>query len=62
MFLKAFIGLIILASLTVGALTFILPREQVIYLIQFRDFFAVSLPILGFGALIKYLCTCSRHD
>lgn len=58
MFLKIFIGLIIIVGIVVGALALILPREQIVHLIMFRDFFDVSLPILAFGALIKYLCTC----
>jgi hypothetical protein len=58
MLLKLFVGLIILAGIVVGTLALVLPREQIVNLIMFRDFFDVSLPILAFGALIKYLCTC----
>jgi hypothetical protein len=58
MLLKWFIGLIVVVGVVVGALALILPREQIVHLIMFRDFFDVSLPILAFGALIKYLCTC----
>ena len=58
MYLKLFIGLIVAVGVIVGALALVLPREQIVHLIMFRDFFDVSLPILAFGALIKYLCTC----
>ncbi|EKD54664.1 MAG: hypothetical protein ACD_60C00059G0001 [uncultured bacterium] len=58
MILRTFITLIILISIIVGFMT-VAWREQIVHLIIFRDFFDVSLPILGFGALIKYLCTCS---
>jgi hypothetical protein len=52
-----FVSLIILAAFVVGGLALLLPRDEIIRLIVFRDFFDVSLPILAFGALIKYLCT-----
>jgi len=60
MYMKIFVGLIILIATGVGILALRLPREQLIQLIVFRDFFDVTLPILAFGALIKYLCTCAR--
>jgi hypothetical protein len=55
---RIFVGLVILVSIAVGVLALTLPREKLIQLIVFRDFFDVALPILAFGALIKYLCTC----
>jgi len=55
---RIFVSLIILVSIAVGVLALTLPREKLIQLIVFRDFFDVALPILAFGALIKYLCTC----
>jgi len=57
---KIFVGLIILIAVIVGILALALPREQLIQLVVFRDFFDVALPILAFGALIKYLCTCGK--
>ena len=60
MLLKLFVGLIILVGIFVGVLAIWLPREQFIHLIVFRDFLDVSLPVLAFGALVKYLCTCPR--
>ena len=56
---RIFISVIILVSIIVGILALTLPREKLIQLIVFRDFFDVALPILAFGALVKYLCTCS---
>jgi hypothetical protein len=61
MLLRLFVALIIIAAIVVGALTLFMPKEYLVRLIIFRDFFDVSLPILGFGALVKYLCTCHRH-
>lgn len=58
MLLRLFVTLVVLVGILVGALALVLPRDQIVHLIVFRDFFDVSLPILAFGALIKYLCTC----
>lgn len=57
MLLRIFVALIVLVSIVVGILALTLPREEIVKLIIFRDFFDVSLPILAFGALVKYLCT-----
>jgi len=62
MLLKLFVALIVILAIVVGALTLAMPKEYLVRLIIFRDFFDVSLPILGFGALVKYLCTCSHRD
>lgn len=58
MYIRIFVVLIILIAISVGIFALVLPRDQLVRLIVFRDFFDVTLPILGFGALIKYLCTC----
>ena len=57
MMLRMFAALVILAAILVGVLVLVLPRDQLVRLIMFRDFFDVSLPILAFGALVKYLCS-----
>ena len=56
-----FVALVILASILVAVSVLLLPRVQLVRLIMFRDFFDVSLPILAFGALVKYLCTSRHH-
>lgn len=58
MFMRIFVGLIILVAVGVGIFALALPRDQLVKLIIFRDFFDVTLPILAFGALVKYLSTC----
>lgn len=58
MLLRIFSVLIVLAALIVGSIVIYLPRDQLVRLMVFRDFFEVALPILGVGALIKYLFTC----
>lgn len=59
MIMKVFISIVILAAIVVGIFSITWPRDQIVRLIIFRDFFDVSLPILGFGALVKYLCSCA---
>ncbi|OGT37678.1 MAG: hypothetical protein A3F12_07630 [Gammaproteobacteria bacterium RIFCSPHIGHO2_12_FULL_38_14] len=58
MLMRFFVFVIILIAVAVGVFALVLPRDQLVRLIVFRDFFDVTLPILAFGALIKYLCTC----
>ncbi len=60
MLLKIFVALIVIAGIAVGVAALVLPRDQIVHLIVFRDFFDISLPILAFGALVKYLCSCGR--
>lgn len=60
MIMRIFVALVILIAVAVGVLALVLPRDQLVRLIIFRDFFDVTLPILAFGALVKYLCTCCK--
>lgn len=64
--MRLFVTIIILIAIAVGVFALVLHRDQLVTLIIFRDFFDVTLPILGFGALVKYLCTnccaCSCCD
>lgn len=58
MIMRIFVTIIVLIAVTVGTLTVMpLARDQLIYIIIFRDFFDVALPILAFGALVKFLCS-----
>jgi len=57
MLLRTFIALIIIVAIAVGVIALVPNRDLVVRLVIFRDFFDVTLPILAFGALIKYLCT-----
>ncbi|RDI39079.1 hypothetical protein [Aquicella lusitana] len=61
MLMRIFVALIIIIAIAVGIFALVLPRDQLVKLIVFRDFFDVTLPILAFGALVKYLCTCCHH-
>lgn len=60
MLLRIFVLLVVLIALVVGIMALVLPRDAIVRLIVFRDFFDVSLPILAFGALVKYLCACTK--
>lgn len=57
MLMRSFVAFIIIVAVAVGVFAIVLQRDLLVHLIIFRDFFEVTLPILGFGALIKYLCT-----
>lgn len=63
MWMRLFVASIVIIAVMVGILALVLSsnREQLVKLIVFRDFFDVSLPILAFGALIKYLCSGCMH-
>ena len=58
---KLFVSLIVLIAIITGVLVLTVPRDTLVKIIMFRDFFDVSLPILAFGALMKYLCSCPHH-
>jgi hypothetical protein len=59
MIIRLFVAFIVIVAVIVGVMAISLPREEILRLVMFRDFFDVSLPILGFGALVKYLCSCT---
>lgn len=59
--MRLFVTVIIVIAIAVGIFALVLHRDQLVTLIIFRDFFDVTLPILAFGALVKYLCTCHRQ-
>jgi len=62
MIYRIFISFIVSIAVIVGICAISMPRDQLVHLIMFRDFFDVSLPILAFGALVKYLCTCCEKN
>lgn len=55
--MRIFVTVIIMIAIAVGIFAVVLNPDKLVTLIIFRDFFDVTLPILAFGALIKYLCT-----
>jgi len=56
---KIFVAFIVIVAVIAGILNIVPGRADVIPLAMFNEFFTAALPILGFGALVKYLCTCS---
>jgi hypothetical protein len=55
---KIFVALVVVIAVIVGLLNITPMHSDVIRLAMFGEFFTATLPILGFGALIKYLCHC----
>ena len=53
---KMFLGFFAGVALLVAVLVSVLPKDQLIYLVNITRFFEVMLPILAVGALLKYLC------
>ena len=58
---KIFVTLVVLFAVLMGLIVTRMPRDQLVTLLPYRDFFDVSLPILAFGALIKYLVSCHHR-
>lgn len=65
MLMRTFAALIIMIAVIVGIAALVLSRDQLIKIIVFRDFFDIAIPIIAFGALVKYLfspapaCKCA---
>lgn len=61
MLMRIFVSIAVLVAIVIGILAIVLRPEQLVQLFQYRDFFNVTLPVLAFAALIKYLCSCNHH-
>jgi hypothetical protein len=59
MILKIFIAIVVIVAVAVGLLNTAALHTDVVRLAMFGEFFSAALPVLAFGALVKYLCTCS---
>lgn len=65
MLMRTFAAIIIMIAVIVGIAALVLSRDQLIKIIVFRDFFDIAIPIIAFGALVKYLfspaptCKCA---
>jgi hypothetical protein len=57
---KILTGIIILIALILAIAASVLPAEQLGGVIMVSRFFDVMLPVLGVGALIKYISCCSK--
>lgn len=53
---RVFIALIIIIAVVVGLLNITPFHTDIVRLAMFGEFFSAALPILAFGALMKYLC------
>jgi hypothetical protein len=61
MIFRLFIAVIVVAAITVGMLSICIHGPAIDHVDMFKRFFENSLPILGFGALVKYLITCQNQ-
>lgn len=57
MLMRVFVSLIIILAIVLGLVVLYPSGNILVKVIVFRNFFDTALPILGFGALIKFLCT-----
>lgn len=55
---KIFAIFIILASIVFGLISILVHQELMYPFLLLKEFMQMALPILAFGALIKYLCPC----
>lgn len=58
---KAFAVIVILVALLMGILVSVLPQDRLADLFYVSRFIEVMIPILGVGALIKYLFSCHSY-
>ncbi len=56
---RIFTAFIIIVAVIAGMVPLLLPHEDMMRIALFREFFYIAIPILAFGALIKYLGACS---
>lgn len=49
-------------ALLIAVLVSVLPKENLIYLVNITRFFEVMLPVLAVGALIKYITCSPSHN
>lgn len=59
---KTWAIIVVVVALLVAILASVWPQDRLSDIIYVTRFFDVTLPILAFGALIKYLLCCGRHD
>jgi len=60
MVLRIFVAIIVIIAVVVGVLNVYPAQHDMLRLAIFAEFFSASLPILAFGALVKFLCTCKK--
>lgn len=58
---RLFATVIVLLAVLMGILVLVMPPEKIMYLVNVSRFFEVMIPILGVGALLKYICCCHSH-
>lgn len=61
---RIFTTIIVVIALVMAIAVNVMSPEKLGYLVPVSRFFEVMIPILGVGALLKYLCCCHHkcHD
>ena len=59
---KSFSYFFSIVAILVAVLVSVLPKEQMIYLVNITRFFEVMIPILAVGALFKYICSSNCNS
>jgi hypothetical protein len=57
---KMWATIVIVIAVLFGLLVLVLPQDRLSDIVYVPRFFDIVLPILAFGALIKYLCCCGK--
>lgn len=60
MIFRLFAAFIVIVAVAAGLAFISLPHDQLAHVMRLRDFFDVAIPVLGFGALTKYICSCKH--
>ncbi len=58
MILRLFVAIIVVLAVVAGILNIYPPQHDMIRLAAIGEFFSAAIPIVAFGALVKYLCAC----
>ncbi len=60
--MKIFVSLVVIVAVVVGIMNLTPFHPDAVRLAMFSEFFSAALPILAFGALVRYLCCCSKRS
>ena len=58
---KVFAIVVVLLAVVVGILACVMPISHIMSILIIMKFFNAMLPILGVGALVKYIMCCHSH-
>lgn len=58
---KMFVLVVLTLALVLGILEAVLPTHRLADLMVIQKFFTGMIPVLGVGALVKYLACCGKN-